>query len=243
MLGRGEVRWTDIAMPDFLRSPHLRKIIVYCNKIHLCQTQLNWNIIIWILLFQICLKGSNIFKGYVNDPKETAETIDEDDWLHIGYIGLFISGLFLLKLSKQHWQKEHIISVSESNSHKLKGSFFCFLSNGVFSLSFYFTKLKNHLLKVSHLNLRIQKTNSCMHSMPMFIVFLFDISTSCAVFLLFFWLTSTSMIHAINVPFLSNLTFPSMSILLLPLFTSVCCKYITHCFVFYLFGCMFVSCT
>ena len=87
-------------------------------------------------------KGSNIFKGYVHDPKETAETIDEDDWLHIGYIGLFISGLFLLKLSKQHWQKEHIISVSESNSHKLKGSFFCFLSNGVFSLSFYFTKLK-----------------------------------------------------------------------------------------------------
>ena len=123
MLGRGEVRWTDIAMPDFLRSPHLRKIIVYCNKIHLCQTQLNWNIIIWILLFQICLKASNIFKGYVNDPKETAETIDEDDWLHIGYIGLFISGLFLLKLSKQHWQKEHIISVSESNSYKLKGSF------------------------------------------------------------------------------------------------------------------------
>ena len=124
MLGRGGVRWTDIAMPDFLRSPHLRKIIVYCNKIHLCQTQLNWNIIIWILLFQNCLKASNVFKGYVHDPKETAETIDEDDWLHIGYIGLFISGLFLLKLSKQHWQKEHIISVSESNSHKLKGFFF-----------------------------------------------------------------------------------------------------------------------
>ena len=142
MLGRREVRWTDIAMPDFLRSPHLRKIIVYCNKIHLCQTQLNWNIIIWILLFQICLKASNVFKGYVHDPKKTAETIDEDDWIHIGDIGLFIGGLFLLKLSKQHWQKEHIISVSESNSHKLKGSFFCFLSNGVFSLSFYFTKLK-----------------------------------------------------------------------------------------------------
>ena len=128
MLGRGEVRWTDIAMPDFLRSPHLRKIIVYCNKIHLCQTQLNWNIIIWILLFQICLKGSNIFKGYVNDPKETAETAETR-----------MTGSIL---SKQHWQKEHIISVSESNSHKLKGSFFCFLSNGVFSLSFYFTKLK-----------------------------------------------------------------------------------------------------
>ena len=243
MLGRGEVRWTDIAMPDFLRSPHLRKIIVYCNKIHLCQTQLNWNIIIWILLFQICLKGSNIFKGYVNDPKETAETIDEDDWLHIGYIGLFISGLFLLKLSKQHWQKEHIISVSESNSYKLKGFFFLLSIKWCFFVVVLFYKIENHLLKVSHLNLRIQKANSYIHSMPMFIFVIFDISTSCVMFLLFFWLTLTSMIHAINVPFLSNLTFPSMSILLLPLFTSVCCKYITHCFDFYLFGCMFVSCT
>ena len=150
MLGRGEVRWTDIAMPDFLRSPHLRKIIVYCIKIHLCQTQLNWNIIIWILLFQICLKkGSNIFKGYVHDPKETAETIDEDDWLHIGYIGLFISGLFLLKLSKQHWQKEHIISVSESNSHKLKGSFFLLSIKRCFFVVVLFYKIENDLLSVA----------------------------------------------------------------------------------------------
>ena len=146
-------------------------------------------------------------------------------------------------LSKQHWQKEHIISVSESNSHKLKGFFFLLSIKWCFFVVVLFYKIENHLLKVLHLNLRIQKANSCIHSMPMFIFIIFDISTSCAVFLLFFWLTLTSMIHAINVPFLSNLTFPSMSILLLPLFTSVCCKYITHCFVFYLFGCMFVSCT
>ena len=53
-----------------------------------------------------------------------------------------------------------MISGSEFNSCKIGWVFFffCFLSNCVFSLSYYFTKLKNHLLKVSHLNLRIQKT-------------------------------------------------------------------------------------
>ena len=206
------------------------------------QTQLKWNIIIWILLFQICLKGPNVFEDYVHDPKKTAETIDEDDWIHIGDIGLLIGGLFLLKLSKQHWQKEHIISVSESNSYKLKGSFLLSIKRYFFVVVLFY-KIENHLLKVSHLNLCIQKTNSCMHSMPMFIVFLFDISTSCTVFLLFFWLTLTSMIHATNVPFLSNLTFPPISSLLLPLFTFDCCKYIAHCFVYSLFGCLFVSCT
>ena len=211
-------------------------------KIHLYQTQLNWNIIIWILLFQICLKASNVFKGYVHDPKKTAETIDKDDWLHIGDIGLFIGGLFLLKLSKQHWQKEHIISVSESDSHKLKGSFLLSIKRCFFVVVLFY-KIENHLLKVLHLNLRIQKANSCIHSMPMFIFVIFDISTSCAVFLLFFWLTLTSMIHAINVPFLSNLTFPSMSSPLLPLFTFVCCKCIAHCFVHSPFGWLFASCT
>ena len=55
-----------------------------------------------------------------------------------------------------------------------------------------------------------------MHCMPM--ILLFVSSVSCALFLYFFLLTFTSMFHAINVPFLSNLTFLSMSSLLL-LFT------------------------
>ena len=120
--------------------------------------------------------------------------------------------------------------MSESDSHKLKGSFLLSIKRCFFVVVLFY-KIENHLLKVLHLNLRIQKANSCIHSMPMFIFVIFDISTSCAVFLLFFWLTLTSMIHAINVPFLSNLTFPSMSSPLLPLFTFVCCKCIAHCFV------------
>ena len=55
-----------------------------------------------------------------------------------------------------------------------------------------------------------------MHCMPMILLFVSPVS--CALFLYFFLLTFTSMFHAINVPFLSNLTFLSMSSLLL-LFT------------------------
>ena len=55
-----------------------------------------------------------------------------------------------------------------------------------------------------------------MHCMPMILLFVSPVS--CALFLYFFLLTFTSMFRAINVPFLSNLTFLSMSSLLL-LFT------------------------
>ena len=138
-----------------------------------------------------------------------------------------------------------MISGSEFNSCKIGWVFFFLLSIKLcFFVVVLFHKIeKSPTQSVASQPTHPKKLNSCIPCMTMFIVFLFDISTSCAVFLLFFCLTLTSMIHAINVPFLSNLTFPSVSSLLLTLFTFVCCKCITHCFVFYLFGCLFVSFT
>ncbi|MCC8423414.1 long-chain fatty acid--CoA ligase [Mucilaginibacter sp. UR6-11] len=41
---------------------------------------------------EIIVRGHCVMKGYLNKPKETAATIDKDNWLHTGDIGRFFKG-------------------------------------------------------------------------------------------------------------------------------------------------------
>ncbi|XP_068444861.1 long-chain-fatty-acid--CoA ligase 1a isoform X3 [Clinocottus analis] len=52
---------------------------------------------------EVCVKGPNVFQGYLKDPERTAEAIDKDGWLHTGDIGKWLpSGTLKIIDRKKH---------------------------------------------------------------------------------------------------------------------------------------------
>ncbi|KAG1934576.1 long-chain-fatty-acid--CoA ligase 1b [Pimephales promelas] len=52
---------------------------------------------------EVCVRGPNVFKGYLKDPEKTKEALDEEGWVHTGDIGKWLpNGTLKLVDRKKH---------------------------------------------------------------------------------------------------------------------------------------------
>lgn len=58
---------------------------------------------------EVCVKGTNVFRGYYKDPERTAEAIDEQGWHHTGDVGMWLPNGTLKIIDR----RKHIFKLSQ----------------------------------------------------------------------------------------------------------------------------------